>query len=305
MMSVLLVLVSVGRTGVAQAASRGAPHPSTNSKSSSTRVGDEDDSENGSDAEEDEDDDTNSVTNMSRAKEELTKTAGTPASVAVTGRKQELAAEHDEDDDGDTEGEIVGNIALASDYVLRGFTQTGHRPALQGGFDWTHSSGVYLGVWGSNVYFPDSDVTDPNLELDWSGGYKYQFDKSASVKMGLTYFSYFDDASRSGVNLLLRSQVRNFAVELNYSPNWQGEGQSWYMLVSWRREIPLQLFLGLSLGYAIVGGDSSQNYPDGEVNLTREFRGVDLSIAAILVQQQIVNDAVAQSRLVFSASQSF
>jgi uncharacterized protein (TIGR02001 family) len=40
---------------------------------------------------------------------------------------------------------------LHSEYVFRGYTQTHNDPALQGGVDYEHSSGFYLGLWASNV----------------------------------------------------------------------------------------------------------------------------------------------------------
>ena len=48
-----------------------------------------------------------------------------------------------------------------SDYAYRGWSQTDERPALQGGFDYAHDSGLYAGVWGSNVSWrPDAS---PNV----------------------------------------------------------------------------------------------------------------------------------------------
>ena len=41
------------------------------------------------------------------------------------------------------------NIGLYSQYIFRGLTQTARRPALQGGADYSHSSGLYAGTWGS------------------------------------------------------------------------------------------------------------------------------------------------------------
>ncbi|MDC0999591.1 TorF family putative porin [Methylophilaceae bacterium] len=43
------------------------------------------------------------------------------------------------------------NVGLYSDYVFRGYTQTQNEPAIQGGFDVEHSSGLYAGTWASNV----------------------------------------------------------------------------------------------------------------------------------------------------------
>jgi uncharacterized protein (TIGR02001 family) len=38
-----------------------------------------------------------------------------------------------------------------SQYIFRGLTQTDRKPALQGGFDVNHTSGLISGGWASNV----------------------------------------------------------------------------------------------------------------------------------------------------------
>ena len=45
----------------------------------------------------------------------------------------------------------TGNVGLFSQYIFRGVSQTNEKPAVQGGFDLGHKSGLYAGVWGSNV----------------------------------------------------------------------------------------------------------------------------------------------------------
>ena len=59
---------------------------------------------------------------------------------------------------------LTGNVGLFSSYRFRGIDQTFGKPALQGGFDYTHSSGVYVGNWNSNVSsgagFPDGFAVD-------------------------------------------------------------------------------------------------------------------------------------------------
>ena len=65
---------------------------------------------------------------------------------------------------------ITTNVYGVSDYYFRGITQTWHKPAIQGGVDVAHSSGWYVGAWGSNV----TNNTYPGgsgLEFDYYGGY--------------------------------------------------------------------------------------------------------------------------------------
>src|SRR5207237_1081318 len=46
---------------------------------------------------------------------------------------------------------FTANVGLFSEYIFRGISQTGGRPAVQGGFDYAHASGLYLGTWASNI----------------------------------------------------------------------------------------------------------------------------------------------------------
>lgn len=63
----------------------------------------------------------------------------------------------------------TANIGFVSDYYFRGISQSWHKPAVQGGFDVSHSSGFYAGVWGSNV--SPNTYPDASVELDAYAGY--------------------------------------------------------------------------------------------------------------------------------------
>ena len=67
------------------------------------------------------------------------------------------------------------NVALTSDYVWRGDSQTDSDPAIQGGIDFKHPVGIYAGAWGSNVDFPDANGDTANIEIDFYGGYVHDF----------------------------------------------------------------------------------------------------------------------------------
>jgi uncharacterized protein (TIGR02001 family) len=97
---------------------------------------------------------------------------------------------------------VAYNVGLYSQYIFRGLTQTDRKPALQGGVDLTHSSGFYLGMWGSNIswltddYGPSTGTSKVyskggNLELDIYGGYRYNFgDTSLGIDIGALQYWY-------------------------------------------------------------------------------------------------------------------
>lgn len=68
---------------------------------------------------------------------------------------------------------FTGNMNFASEYLYRGIAQTRGKPALQGGFDYAHPSGFYVGTWGSNIsWISDTGGGSASLEWDVYGGYK-------------------------------------------------------------------------------------------------------------------------------------
>lgn len=72
------------------------------------------------------------------------------------------------------EHSFSANVSLTSNYKFRGQDQVTTRassakPALQGGFDYAHSSGFYAGNWNSSVNFSPNT----SLESDLYGGYKF------------------------------------------------------------------------------------------------------------------------------------
>ena len=69
---------------------------------------------------------------------------------------------------------LTGNFGFFSQYIFRGLTQTDRNPALQGGFDYSHSSGLYLGTWASNIsWLSDYGAYNgSSMEWDFYGGYK-------------------------------------------------------------------------------------------------------------------------------------
>ena len=79
---------------------------------------------------------------------------------------------------------LSANVSLTSDYVFRGVSQTQGGPAIQGGFDYSHASGFYVGTWASNVSWVSTKDPLPggsgdgwfkdnnSMEIDLYGGYK-------------------------------------------------------------------------------------------------------------------------------------
>lgn len=90
----------------------------------------------------------------------------------------------------EAESGFSGNFALTSDYVFRGVSQTQNGPAVQGGFDYAHASGFYIGTWASNVAWVSSLGAKENssMEIDLYGGYKGEVGDFGYDVGAITYY---------------------------------------------------------------------------------------------------------------------
>jgi uncharacterized protein (TIGR02001 family) len=98
---------------------------------------------------------------------------------------------------------ITGNVGLFSQYIFRGLSQTGRKPAVQGGFDYAHESGFYAGTWASNISWLKENATNAvpgtvqgtygeggSVEMDFYGGYKWSLPHDFVVDLGTLYYWY-------------------------------------------------------------------------------------------------------------------
>jgi hypothetical protein len=83
---------------------------------------------------------------------------------------------------------VSGSATLTSDYRFRGVSQTDEGMAIQGGFTVSHTSGVYVGTWGSNLAGWGT-FGGANMELDIFAGYAMPVGEG-TLDIGGTWFMY-------------------------------------------------------------------------------------------------------------------
>jgi uncharacterized protein (TIGR02001 family) len=84
---------------------------------------------------------------------------------------------------------VSGNVALVSDYRFRGVSQSDKGMAVQGGVTVSHESGLYGGVWASNLAGWGT-FGGANMELDLIAGYKLPIGGGAALDAGVTWYMY-------------------------------------------------------------------------------------------------------------------
>ena len=91
-----------------------------------------------------------------------------------------------------------GSVALTSDYLFRGVSQTATDSALQAGVEYSADAGFYAGAWGSNIsWLSDLSTQEApvssSLELDVYAGYRRALGERASLDVGAIGYFYPGD----------------------------------------------------------------------------------------------------------------
>lgn len=122
---------------------------------------------------------------------------------------------------------VTGGATITSDYRFRGISQTDKRFAVQGTIGIAHSSGFYVGTWGSSI--DDYVANGSDQEIDLYGGYKTTV-SGTTIDGGLLYYYY---PGAHGANTDFFEPYFNVShtfgplgakIGLNYA--WSQKGQS-------------------------------------------------------------------------------
>ena len=188
------------------------------------------------------------------------------------------------------EVEVSANIALTSNYVWRGMTQTGDSPATQGGIDLAYK-GAYAGVWGSSF-----EGAKASSEFDIYVGYANEI-SGISYDVNLVQFMYpndtdalnFAEASLTlGYDFGLASVSAKYALGIDTHENDVNDaGTGWEPGNAWELGLSVPLAMEISLDatygkYDDAGTLNAATNNYGEyylVSVSKSFGKFDYSLA--------------------------
>ena len=113
------------------------------------------------------------------------------------------------------QAQVSGNLGLTSDYRFRGISQTQNAPAVHGGVDYTHSSGLYIGNWNSSVS-SQLYTNGAGVESDVYAGYKKDIYKGLTIDLGS--YNYFYPRATTTANTGSDFDTYEGFVGLGYGP---------------------------------------------------------------------------------------
>lgn len=158
--------------------------------------------------------------------------------------------------------EIEANVALVSDYRFRGISLSDRGLAIQGGFDVSFDSGLYVGTWASSI----EPVGNSEIELDLYAGYGFEagglaLDVGALVYTypGATDVHYWEFYGSAGFT----SGLLESTLGLAYAPEQDNIGGDDNLYVYYQGAYPLG-DSGLSLTGSIGYETGAFGDPDGD-----------------------------------------
>jgi uncharacterized protein (TIGR02001 family) len=184
---------------------------------------------------------------------------------------------------------VSANVGVFSQYVFRGISYTQEKPAVQGGFDLAHESGLYIGIWGTNV--SDLALSNATGEIDVYGGYAKTIG-DFTYDVGFLQFIFpggkYDPSGESLNTLELYAGVTWKFLNVKYSHEVTdyfgfnnksfGTGQgdsdgSHYIEANVNHEFMPGWVANLHVGHQKVKNYEDYNFTDWKIGVTKNFEG--------------------------------
>ena len=181
------------------------------------------------------------------------------------------------------------NVGAVSDYRYRGISQTRLKPALQGGVDYAHASGFYLGAWASTIKWIKDAGGNAGVEVDLYGGYKGDIVKdTSSFDVGVLTYQYPSN------HLNPKAETTEIYGALTFGPvtakyshavsNLFGFGNSknsGYLDLSASFDVGGGVMLAPHVGNQTVSKNGNASYTDYSLTVSKDFSGWLVSGALI------------------------
>lgn len=179
------------------------------------------------------------------------------------------------------------NVSLTSNYLYRGISQTGNKPAIQGGFDYAHASGVYAGVWASSIsWLSDAGVAaNVGTEIDTYVGFSGEAG-DIGYDVGFLRYNY---PGEYGGNLSANTNELYGAVSYKWvtakysrsSGNLFGvadsSGSGYFDLSASYDVEAAGITLGAHYGKQTIANNSASDYTDYNLSVSKDVGGYGLS----------------------------
>ncbi|MFW6278513.1 MAG: TorF family putative porin [Halorhodospira sp.] len=205
---------------------------------------------------------------------------------------------------------LSSNVAITSNYVFRGISESDEDPAVQGGFDLGHESGAYVGTWASSLRYDEPADSQPAAELDAYGGYEFALTADAWADIGLTYYGYPNASDSNTTELYAGVGTSLGEVEgdlyIHGSDDYFGTDESSaYTETNWTVPFGTAFYGSAHLGYLAIDSDTDMDGADAAVGVGYDHGSLDLSLVASYLDSDAAEDDDDESQVTFTLAREF
>lgn len=166
---------------------------------------------------------------------------------------------------------VSANITFTSDYIFRGISQTDESFAIQGGFDYGFSNGMYVGSWASTI--DDEGFNDAAAEIDLYAGMGGAFGHSDfGWNLNALYY-YYPGQTGTGVDVSFLEFTPGLtytgdlgitsSLSVAYSNDYFFEsGDSYYYSLDASVPIPGNFTISAHVGHQSIEENATFGVPD-------------------------------------------
>lgn len=181
--------------------------------------------------------------------------------------------------------ELNGYLALTTDYVRRGVTQTDGDPTAQLAVDMSFDSGWFFGVWASGLDIRNGPTRQRDLETNYYLGYGLDLGRDWHITANAVAYEYpgtTGSIDYGHVEYALATGFRDWLwLEYAYSPDLYHTGRStrnYDLYAEW--PVGDAFVIGAGGGYYDVSELAGQGYGYWQAGITRFFSraSVDLRV---------------------------
>jgi len=185
------------------------------------------------------------------------------------------------------------NVAMTTDYRFRGISQNDEDFAIQGGFDYAHDSGFYVGIWASNVDFQIQTVDDASAEVDIYAGFANELGNGISYDVGVLTYQYpnadssldYDFTEVYGKLSYNWTEALSTTAHLAYTSDYfGGSDDATYFSVAADYDLGDDWTVGGSVGHQSVDDNATWGTPDWndyKAYVGKSFKGFDFEVALV------------------------
>ncbi len=152
------------------------------------------------------------------------------------------------------ENELTANVGVVSNYIDRGLSASDDGIALQGGLDFVHASGAYVGIWASTI----DDDGDSALGYELYVGYEGAIEEFG-YDVGLVSYHTTVSGDDPMQEIYLGGSYEDFSLTLYKGITSDENDKDTYIEFGAGFDLDV-VDLGLHLGYADNDGDTANDF---------------------------------------------